>query len=278
MTVAKLCATCRLHEVLCICALVPQLRTRTRLLLVVTAGEARKPSNTGKLAARCLANGAVRVIRKGSGPRKPPVIDAGELPLVLFPAPHAVPITEYTGSSQPIMLIVPDGSWNQAREMQQHGPLRHHACVTLPSLGPSEYRLRAEPQEGGLATFEAIARALRILEGDEGEAIERAMLELFRVMVERTLWYRGKLHDHEVTGGVPAAALANDPRGEKTRATLLSRPAGVNIVALDELPHGFTAGADPDCVTHRSRYAHSSSTTLDDTAASGPRGRWLRQR
>jgi len=219
----KLCVTCRLHEVLCICALVPKLRTRTRLLLVVTSGEVRKPSNTGKLAARCLERGSVRVIRKGSGPRKPPVIEASELPLVLFPAPDAVPITEYAGSSQPIVLIVPDGSWTQAREMQQHGPLRHHACVTLPSLGPSEYRLRAEPQAGGLATFEAIARAFRILEGDNGEAIERAMLDVFRVMVERTLWYRGKLHDHEVTGGVPAAALANDPRGEKTRARLMAR-------------------------------------------------------
>jgi len=219
----KLCTTCRLHELLCICGLVPTLRTRTRLLLVVTSVEAAKPSNTGKLAARCLASGSVQIIRKGSGPRKPPVIELGELPLVLFPAPDARPITEYAGSPQRIALIVPDGSWSQAREMQQHGPLRHHACVTLPSLGPSEYRLRAEPQVGGLATFEAIARALRILEGDSGAEIERAMLDVFRVMVERTLWYRGKLHDHEVTGGVPAAALANDPRGEKTRATLHAR-------------------------------------------------------
>jgi len=212
------CSLCRLHATLCICALVPQLQTRTRLLLVVISREARKPSNTGQLAARCLVDSTVQIVR--SGPMQAPVVHPGELPLVLFPAPHATPITEYAGSQQPIALIVPDGSWSQARALQRRGPLRHHACVTLPSLGPSEYRLRSEPQVGGLATFEAIARSLRILEGAAGEAVASAMLGVFRVMVERTLWFRGKLDDHEVTGGVPVAALANDPRGAATRAAL----------------------------------------------------------
>jgi DTW domain-containing protein YfiP len=220
-----LCSTCLLHTTLCICALVPRLRTRTRLLLVVPALEARKPSNTGLLAARCVEGSAVQILPKRSGPMAPPDVRPGELPLVLFPAPHAVPLTEYAGSSQPIALIVPDGSWSQARRRHQRGPLRHYTCVTLPPSGPSEYRLRDEPQADGLATFEAVARALRILEGAAGETIERAMLDVFRVMVERTLWFRGKLHDHEVTGAVPAAALADDPRGAATRAQQLARLA-----------------------------------------------------
>jgi hypothetical protein len=44
------------------------------------------------------------------------------------------------------------------------------------------------------------------------------MLDVFRVFVERTLWFRGKLRADEVTGGIPAAALADDPRGVATRA------------------------------------------------------------
>lgn len=208
------CSSCRLPATLCICALVPRLQTRTRLIVMVPSGEARKPSNTGQLAARCVEGSTVQIIRKRSGPMRPPVVGAGELPLVLFPAANAVPITQYIGS--PVALIVPDGSWPQARAMQHR--LRHHACVTLPALGPSEYRLRSEPQVGGLATMEAIARALGILE--RSDATRDAMLAVFRVMVERTLWFRGKLRDHEVTGGVPAAALANDPRGAVTRAGL----------------------------------------------------------
>lgn len=183
---------------------------------MVPWGEARKPSNTGLLAARCLATSTVQIRRKQSGPLRPPVIREGELPLVLFPSPDASPITDYANAPQPIALIVPDGSWPQART--HHHLLRSHTSVTLPPMGPSEYRLRTEPQVGGLATFEAIARALRILEGSAGEAISAAMLEVFRVMVERTLWFRGKLRDDEVTGGIPAAALANDPRGAATRA------------------------------------------------------------
>jgi DTW domain-containing protein len=223
-----LCATCRLHPTLCICALVPQLLTRTRLHLVVAARESRKPSNTGLLAARCLSRSSVQIVRKRTGPLQAPIVDPGELPLVLFPAPHAVPLTDYAGGSQPIALIVPDGSWSQARELQQRMVLRQHTCVTLPPLGPSEYRLRDEPQQDGLATFEAVSRALRILEGDAGEAICDAMLCVFRVMVERTLWFRGKLRDHEVTGGVPHAALVDDPRGTATRAALNASPAAVH--------------------------------------------------
>lgn len=187
-------------------------------MLFVPWSEARKPSNTGQLAARCLVRSSVQVHRKGRTTLQAPVIDVDELPLVLFPAADAVPITDYAGSSRPIALLVPDGSWHQARAHQQHGPLRHHRCVTLPALGASEYRLRAEPEVDGLATFEAIVRALQILEGDRGEAIGTAMLAVFRVMVERTLWFRGKLGDDDVTGGVPPTALADDPRGAATRA------------------------------------------------------------
>jgi DTW domain-containing protein YfiP len=220
---AMVCSSCRLHPTLCICALVPQLQTRTRVLLVVPAGEARKPSNTGQLAVRCLPGSTIQIVRKRSGPVQAPIVHPGELPLVLFPAADAVPLTEYADAPRPIALIVPDGSWHQARALQQRRPLAEHACVTLPSLGASEYRLRSEPQRDGLATFEAIARALRILEGSAGEMICDAMLGVFRVMVERTLWFRGKLRDHEVRGGVPAAALADDPRGAATRAALRTR-------------------------------------------------------
>lgn len=71
------CSTCRLLQTLCICSLVPRLETRTRLLQVVAHGEARKPSNTGLLAARCLANSHVQILRKRGGPVPAPVIGAG---------------------------------------------------------------------------------------------------------------------------------------------------------------------------------------------------------
>ena len=211
------CATCRMHATLCICALVPRLRTRTRLTLLVHYREARKPSNTGQLAARCLDRSSIEIFGQPGRLIEPPVVH-DEVPLLMFPDDDALPISRYAASDRPIALFVPDGNWTQARKVRRRGPgFAEIPCVTLPDTGPTEYRLRAEPRTGGLATLEAIARALRILEGDAGPEIEAAMLAVFRVMVERTLWFRGKLRDHEVTGGIPPAALAEDPRGAVTR-------------------------------------------------------------
>src|SRR5689334_14281839 len=47
------CADCRMHRGLCICALLPRISTRTRVVLVLHQLEALKPTNTGILAAKC---------------------------------------------------------------------------------------------------------------------------------------------------------------------------------------------------------------------------------
>ncbi len=217
------CTDCKMQATLCICALVPRLQTRTRLTLLVHYREARKPTNTGQLAARCLERSAVEIVgQKDQLIERPRIGD--EVPLLMFPADDAVSIEAFAKGSQPIALFVPDGNWRQASKMRRRGPgLGDMQCVTLPDTGPTAYRLRAEPRAGGLATLEAIARALAILEGERGPEIESAMLAVFRVMVERTLWFRGRLRDSEVTGGIPPAAIANDPRGAVTRKTLLDR-------------------------------------------------------
>ncbi len=188
------CGTCRLHAADCICALVPTLHTRTRLALFVHYREARKVTNTGQLAARCLARSTVTIIGDLARPRAPFTVDAGEQPVLLAPEDDAVPIATFAGGA-PVVLIVPDGTWRQATKMRRRiAELNDVPCVSLPDTGPTAYRLRAEHRPGGLATFEAIARALRILEGENGPAVEAAMLAVFDAMVERTLRSRG-IHD-----------------------------------------------------------------------------------
>ena len=207
-----------MHETLCICALIPRLATRTRLELIVHYREERKPTNTGQLAARCLERSSISIVGDRDRPLERAPANPDELPLLLFPADDAVSITQFVTSERPVVLVVPDGNWRQASKFRKRIPgLAAMPCVVLPDTGPTDYRLRAEPHEGGLATFEAIARALCILEGDNGPAIERELLAVFRVMVERTLWLRGALGDAEVTGGVPEAAIARNPRGTPAR-------------------------------------------------------------
>lgn len=212
------CPVCRMHATLCICALVPHLATRTRLALLVHHREAQKPTNTGQLAARCLVSSTLTVVgARGSSPALPPIGPA-EQAVVLFPGDDAVPITRYADLDTPIVLIVPDGTWRQASKQRRHFPgLAGVPCVSLPEASAAAYRLRTEHRAEGLATVVAIARALRILEGEAGPAIEAAMLAVFRTMVERTLWLRGALPDAGLSDGVPAAARARDPRGGTAR-------------------------------------------------------------
>lgn len=207
------CATCRMHATLCICGLVPQLATRTRLALLVHYREARKPTNTGQLATRCIPRSTIEIVGERDHAAALPRIEQTEQPLLLYPAEDAVSIETYANHERPIVLIVPDGSWRQAHKMRRRIPgLAEVPCVILPEAGPTEYRLRTEHHVGGLATFEAIARALGVLEGEAGAATEAALMGLFRTMVERTLWLRGRLADGDITDGLPDAAREANPR------------------------------------------------------------------
>ena len=183
------CRRCRMREVLCLCALIPRIETRTRLVLVIHRFEERKPTNSGQLAALCLPNSEVCVRGVAGAPAPRFTYDPTTQPLLLYPDANAVPLSSFAGSARPITLVVPDGTWRQASKVRQRMPgLADVPCVSLPPDAPTSYRLRAEFHEGRLATLEAIARALEILEGPR---VRAALEDLFRIMVARTLWMRG---------------------------------------------------------------------------------------
>jgi DTW domain-containing protein len=198
-----------MHASLCICALIPRVETRTHLVLVIHRIEYRKPSNTGRLAIECLPNSEV-LVRGHEAQPSPFVPDLASLPVLLFPHEDATPIEQFAASRRPVTLVVPDGTWRQASKMRRRVPgLLDVPCVWLPPGEPSTYRLRAEAHSHGLATIEAIARALGALEGAHvSEPLDR----VFRAMVERTLWARGAIEAADVAGGIPEGAERHDPR------------------------------------------------------------------
>jgi DTW domain-containing protein YfiP len=199
-----------MHGSLCVCALIPRVETRTRLLLVIHRFEARKPSNTGGLAALCLPNSEVLVRGHEGSPTAPFTRDDLRVPLFLFPHEGARPLADFAASPLPLTLIVPDGTWRQASKVRQRVPgFRDIPCVSLPHDAPSIYRLRSEAHGHGLATIEAIARAMGILEGPH---VRQALEHVFQAMVERTLWARGEIATAAVTGGIPEGAMRHDPR------------------------------------------------------------------
>jgi DTW domain-containing protein YfiP len=207
-----------MHGSLCVCTLVPRLETRTRVVLFIHRFEYRKPTNTGLLAASCLAGSEVHVRGGESDARAQFVCPEGSRALVLFPYEDATPLARLEPSEAPVTLVVPDGSWRQAFKMYKRVPgLAGLPCVSLPDGPPSAYRLRAEAHAAGLSTLEAIARALGILEGPE---VQSAIERVFLAMVERTLWARGIIARSEVTTGIPEGVRRHDPRRARADVSL----------------------------------------------------------
>jgi DTW domain-containing protein YfiP len=84
---------------------------------------------------------------------------------LLFPADDAQPLQAYTETGEPLLLVVPDGTWRKARKMLHLNPLLAALPrVTLVAGGVSRYRLRKAPGAGALSTVEAIVQALQTLE------------------------------------------------------------------------------------------------------------------
>ena len=116
--------------------------------------------------------------------------------------PSATPLEAWRGADKPITLVVPDGTWPQTvrtcRRLRARAELR---CVSLPAPGIAVSRLRDSARPDRLATLEAVALALGIL---EGPAVRDALMRVYRIMTERTLWTNGRVSAAKVTGGIPA--------------------------------------------------------------------------
>jgi DTW domain-containing protein YfiP len=223
-----------MHRSLCICALLPRLATRTRVVLLLHQLEVQKTTNTGVVAARCLLNSAI--VYRGRAPDEWPhagassveqvarlaaAIPAGTRAAFLFPHASATPLEEWRARGAHVTLIVPDGTWSQAaRAFSRLGRALALPCVSLAdhrgaSGGDPEDvrvggRLRAPTRPGRLATLEALARALGLLEGPD---VQTQLMRVFHVMTDRTLWTNGRLPREAVTGGVPAGVHSHAPLG-----------------------------------------------------------------
>jgi len=208
------CQRCRLHTDLCACALLVPMPTSAQVVLVAHVCEMRKPTNTGRLAIACLEGAQLIERGRRDGALTEIPCKADRQPLLLYPVPDAMPLDQWKAAqppeAKPVTLVVPDGTWRQAKRVRYRIPgLEKAPAVCLPAGLSSQYRLRQTGPSQRLATLEAIAHALRIL--GEQEIAERLM-HIFRVIVERALWSNGRLPAGEVTGGIPAGASQHGPR------------------------------------------------------------------
>ncbi len=188
------CPVCFLHKDRCICHQIPLLDLKTRVCLVIHAKELKRTTNTGRLALQALKNSEMHV--RGESRDK---LDLSELlnpayePLLLYPSDDAIELDALFVSQlkKPVLLIVPDGNWRQASKVHhRHQELALVQRVCLKKKTPSVQNMRAESTVDGMATLEAIAGALRWL---EGEGVGNSLQRLYEQKLTQTLIGRGTL-------------------------------------------------------------------------------------
>jgi DTW domain-containing protein YfiP len=171
------CERCCFPPSVCLCASIPRLVTRTRVVILRHHSETLRSSNSGRLAHLALENSVMRDLH---GPdRVAPDLPISAGAWLVYPEgpPRSVSPVPPPGE-----LIFLDATWQQAKRMRQRTPaLRGLPILALDTVGGA-LRFRKAPRPGQVSTIEAIAVALRMVEGGEApDALER----LFRLAIER---------------------------------------------------------------------------------------------
>ena len=186
------CESCGVSAAACLCDVVPRIEVRTKVCLVIHHRELSRSSNTGLLATRALLNSEVRV--RGEQRQALDLKDLLTAPyrsLLFYPSADAVELNQalVLQDSRPIQLLVPDGTWRQARKIQsRHPELRDLPRVKISTPNTSIFQLRAQSKPERMATLQAIAEGLGIIEGD---VVRVQLMKLYQAKIERTLKARG---------------------------------------------------------------------------------------
>lgn len=176
---------------LCLCSAVPVVQTRMPFVLIRHFKEAFKTTNSARLAALAMPNLALHDYGSRDVRFDPAVIPADAW--LLFPSDADHPAARPGIDPPPGAIVVLDGTWGQARRMAR----RIDALQSLPRFSPTPSatpprRVRRPPTPGGMATIEAIARAVEHFEGPEPAA---ALDALFDAMVEGVRKQRGYIYE-----------------------------------------------------------------------------------
>ncbi len=173
------CVRCHVRRDLCICAGIPTLRARTRVVVVRHALESFRSTNTARIAMLALPDAELVEF----GGRSPMVWPDPPQAALLFPD-GAAPIRE-----PPKTIVLVDGSWSQARRMVHRlAPIRALPRLVVSPSGEALPRLRIPTRPDGMSTIEALSAALMQL-GDEETA--HALAELCRLHATRSLEAKG---------------------------------------------------------------------------------------
>jgi DTW domain-containing protein YfiP len=186
-----LCPSCRRPPKVCYCAALPQLATRTRVVILQHPRERDMPIGTARMASLCLAGSSLHVGVRWDGSAELAALlgDPARPPILLYPAAEAKDILAEPPVG-PVTLVVVDGTWSQAKTVvRDNAILRALPRYAFRAPAPSQYRIRREPSDAYVSTIEALMYVLGALENDADRF--RALLAPLTAMVDAQLAANG---------------------------------------------------------------------------------------
>ena len=129
------CPKCKINELLCFCDLIPKIQLETKVLIIMHKAEVNLTSNTATLAKESLINSEIRLRGIENAPVKLDDLDDEYENYVLFPSGNAEELNPgfRNKRNKKIRLIIPDGSWSQAKKMiKREKQLINYPKVKLP--------------------------------------------------------------------------------------------------------------------------------------------------
>jgi DTW domain-containing protein len=184
------CAGCRLSPSHCICAMRPNLATRSGVCLIMADIEALKPSNTGWLIADVVQDTfAYRWARTEVDSALLALLaDPQWQPFVVFPGEfvelqrvvHALPAADSPSSHRRPLFILLDGTWPEASKMLRKSPyLDRFPVLSLSSDQLSRYKLRRSKRDDHFCTAEVAALCLDLADESHAAQTLDAYLDVF---------------------------------------------------------------------------------------------------
>ncbi len=187
----KRCQQCMVHHQNCFCEKISTLTLKTKVSILLFKKEVFLPSNTAHLTIKSLQNSEeYQRGHLGKTLCSSFVDEENYQPLYLFPTEDAQELTpEFLSQfNKPINLIVPDGTWRQAKKVHRREPLLENIPHVKVTTGiKSIYPLRRQKYDFGLCTHEAISFALGRI---ENESVFDIMIKNLKVFINAHLTNR----------------------------------------------------------------------------------------
>ncbi|MDA8792522.1 DTW domain-containing protein [Bacteriovoracaceae bacterium] len=169
----KRCERCRLTPMWCICHKIHTGYSKVNLTFITHFRERHLSSNTVNLVTQTLPQSSQMFYygQKDNPIQSESILSKNQLNLFLYPDNDAISLEQIRLSQdQKINLIVPDGTWTQAKKVKRRNTFLHNiqSVKLAQSLKiTSSYQLRRQTDPSHFCTLEAVAYALEVLENKE---------------------------------------------------------------------------------------------------------------